>query len=145
MNENTSGSTNQTAPKVFDFIDGNTLMAQEYEPLQFAVEKILPHGVFILAGSGKIGKARFASLRGTHGSFRGDCSGSDKRFGFYMGASAPSDRPYIFESPIDAMSHASLVNANTGDTGAWKRDNRLSLSGTSDVVLDFFFESAKRR
>ena len=53
MNENTSN----TAPKVFEIIDGNTLMAQEYEPLQFAVEKILPHGVFILAGSGKIGKS----------------------------------------------------------------------------------------
>jgi hypothetical protein len=38
MNENTSN----TAPKVFEIIDGNTLMAQEYEPLKFAVEKILP-------------------------------------------------------------------------------------------------------
>ncbi|MFP3156570.1 helicase RepA family protein [Lachnospiraceae bacterium ZAX-1] len=52
-------STNQTpaAPKTFDIIDGNTLMAQEYEPLRFAVDKILPHGLFILAGSGKIGKS----------------------------------------------------------------------------------------
>jgi len=53
MNENTGN----TVPKVFEIIDGNTLMAQEFEPLQFAVEKILPHGVFILAGSGKIGKS----------------------------------------------------------------------------------------
>jgi hypothetical protein len=53
MNENTSN----TSPKVFEIIDGNTLMAQEYEPLRFAVEKILPHGVFILAGSDKIGKS----------------------------------------------------------------------------------------
>jgi len=53
INEN----TNQTAPKTFTIIDGNTLMAQEYEPLQFAVEKILPHGLFILAGSSKIGKS----------------------------------------------------------------------------------------
>ena len=36
MNENTSN----TAPKVFEIIDGNTLMAQEYEPLRFAVDKI---------------------------------------------------------------------------------------------------------
>jgi len=57
MNENTSNNPNQTAPKVFEIIDGNTLMAQEYEPLQFAVDKILPHGLFILAGSGKIGKS----------------------------------------------------------------------------------------
>ena len=55
MNENTSTNANQTAPKAFDIIDGNTLMAQEYEPLQFAVEKILPHGLFIIAGSDKIG------------------------------------------------------------------------------------------
>jgi RecA-family ATPase len=61
MNENTNSNTNQTAPKTFEIIDGNTLMAQEYEPLQFAVEKILPHGLFILAESGKIGKS-FLSL-----------------------------------------------------------------------------------
>jgi RecA-family ATPase len=53
MNE----TTNQTAPKTFDIIGSNTLMAQEYKPLQFAVEKILSHGLFILAGSGKIGKS----------------------------------------------------------------------------------------
>ena len=57
MNENTSTTINPAAPKTFDIIDGNTLMAQEYEPLQFAIEKILPHGLFILAGSGKIGKS----------------------------------------------------------------------------------------
>jgi hypothetical protein len=55
MNENQNQS--KPAPKTFSIIDGNTLMAQEFPPLQFAVEKILPHGVFILAGSGKIGKS----------------------------------------------------------------------------------------
>jgi hypothetical protein len=44
-------------PKVFTTIDGNSLMAQEYEPLLFSIEKILPHGVFILAGSPKVGKS----------------------------------------------------------------------------------------
>ena len=33
MNENTSTSTNQTAPKTFDIIDGNTLMEQTYNHL----------------------------------------------------------------------------------------------------------------
>jgi len=36
------------------------LLKQEFEPLRFAVEKILPHGLFILAGSGKIGKSWLA-------------------------------------------------------------------------------------
>jgi len=44
-------------PKVFATIDGNMLMAQEYEPLQFAIEKILPHGIFVFAGSPKVGKS----------------------------------------------------------------------------------------
>ena len=55
MNENIN--TNQAEITEFEIIDGNTLMAQEYEPLQFAIEKILPHGLFIMAGSGKIGKS----------------------------------------------------------------------------------------
>ena len=46
-----------TAPKTFTTIDGNSLMAQEYEPLQFTIEKILPHGIFIFAGSPKVGKS----------------------------------------------------------------------------------------
>ena len=57
MNDNTNIRTISAEPKVFEILDGNTLMAQEYEPLQFAVDKILPHGLFILAGSGKIGKS----------------------------------------------------------------------------------------
>ena len=99
----------------------------------------------VFVGYDEQGAARFASLRGTHGngSFRGDCSGSDKRYGFTMAAYSPTDRLYIFESPIDAMSHASLVNADTGDTGAWKRDNRLSLAGTSDTALNFFLNQQK--
>ena len=96
-------------------------------------------GNVVFIGYDERGAARFASLRGTYGDcrFRGDCPGSDKRYGFYMAACAPSERLYVFESPIDAMSHASLVNVATGDTCAWKRDNRLSLSGTSDAALNF--------
>ena len=41
-------------------IDGNTLMGMEFEPLQFTTEKILPHGLFLLAGSPKIGKSWLA-------------------------------------------------------------------------------------
>jgi len=43
--------------KTLSTLDGNTLMAREFEPLRFSVERILPHGLFILAGSPKIGKS----------------------------------------------------------------------------------------
>ncbi|MDR0812857.1 MAG: DUF3991 and toprim domain-containing protein [Oscillospiraceae bacterium] len=97
-------------------------------------------GNVVFVGHDERGKARFASLRGTYGDcrFRMDCAGSDKRYGFNMAACGASDRLYIFESPIDAMSHASLVNAATGDTDAWKQHSRLSLAGTSDTALPFF-------
>lgn len=62
QNQNAGSAKPQTAapkpsPKVFQTIDGNSLMAQEYEPLQFSIEKILPHGLFIFAGSPKVGKS----------------------------------------------------------------------------------------
>ena len=44
-------------PKVFATIDGNSLMTQEYEPLQFSIDTILPHGIFVFAGSPKVGKS----------------------------------------------------------------------------------------
>lgn len=97
-------------------------------------------GNVVFVGHDEHGKARFASLRGTYGDppFRGDCAGSDKRYNFSMTACAPSVRLYIFESPIDAMSHASLEIAATGGKDAWKQHSRLSLAGTSDTALPFF-------
>jgi len=87
-------------------------------------------------------KPRFASVRGTYDNrvFRMDCIGSDKRYGFNMTYSQ-SKRLYIFESPIDAMSHASLRNATTGNKDAWKHQNRLSLAGTSDIALPKHLET----
>ena len=54
--------TEPTAPRrpKIQTIDGDTLMKMEFEPLQFTTEKILPHGLFILAGSPKIGKSWLA-------------------------------------------------------------------------------------
>ena len=100
-------------------------------------------GNVVFVGYDEQGKARFASLRGTYGDYRGDCAGSDKRYGFCVAASAPSERLYIFESPIDAMSHASLINYIHDDTEAWKNDNRLSLAGTSDTAIPFFLNQHK--
>lgn len=99
-------------------------------------------GNVVFLGFDELGKARFASLRGTHGEqkFRMDCAGSDKRYGFNMGAS-PSERLYIFESPIDAMSHASLENRIQNDKNAWRLEHRLSLSGTADTALPLYLES----
>jgi len=126
--------------KLYDYlcmkrgIDGrivNTLIQKEklYEDKR---------GNVVFVGHDEQGAARFASLRGTLVGFRGDCLGSDKRYGFHMGACSTSERLYVFESPIDAMSRASLENAATGDPDAWKQYSYLSLAGTGDAALQFF-------
>ena len=43
---------------------------------------------------------------------------------------------YIFESPIDCMSHASM-------TEDWRTQNRLSLAGTSDTALPFLLNQRR--
>jgi len=91
-------------------------------------------------------KPRFASLRGTqkNSHFRGDCSGSDKRYGFTIAAeNVIFKRVYIFESPIDAMSHATLESLLTGNPNEWKKDARLSLSGITDTAMKFFLNQQR--
>ena len=92
---------------------------------------------------------RFASLRGTHGdcSFRGDCKGSDKRYAFALtpAMAFPTLKLYIFESPIDAMSHATLANIENGRNNAWHFSYHLSLAGTSDTSIPFFLKAHGQR
>ena len=40
--------------------DSTELLQTQFEPLQFAVDKLLPQGIFIFVGSGKIGKSWLA-------------------------------------------------------------------------------------
>ena len=63
--QNPNAQTGQQAPleprrPKLQTIDGNTLMSMQFDPLQFTAEKILPHGLFLLAGSPKIGKSWMA-------------------------------------------------------------------------------------
>ena len=85
----------------------------------------------------------YASFRiaNTNIQFRGEASGSDKASGFLMPGSM-DDCVYVFESFIDAMSHANLYNIKYGNKDAWKIHNRLALGGTADTAL---FEFLKRK
>lgn len=87
----------------------------------------------VFIGRDETGRARFAAMRGINSDFKRDADGSDKRFGFALPpASRNSDTVAVFESPIDALSHASLFP----DFDGW----RLSLDGTSLVALMSFLE-----
>ena len=100
-------------------------------------------GNVVFVGFDERGVARFASVRSTYANFRGDCTGSDKRYGFNIAAGALSKRLYIFESPIDLLSHATLAILEYGDRTAWNYDKRLSLAGTTDTAMPFFLNQHK--
>ena len=87
----------------------------------------------VFTGKDKSGQVRFACLRGTRGNFKRDAPGSDKRFGFCLPASdSACPRLAIAESPIDALSLASLVKLYGGD---WRDCNYLSLGGTAPRAM----------
>ncbi len=85
---------------------------------------------------------KFACIRGTsYNNFRLDCKGSDKRYSFNI--KSDSKNLYVFESPIDLLSHATLENIKRKDDNAYLKNNRLSLGGTSSKALEHFLKNNK--
>lgn len=99
------------------------------------------HGNCVFVGYDEKGSAAYASARGTltEVKYRGECKGSNKEYSFNMTYS-DSDTLYVFESPIDAMSHATIANNYYNNDNAYKKMNRLSLGGLSTVALDKYLE-----
>ena len=44
-------------PEALSIIDGKSLLEQEFEPPKFIVTELMPTGLHILSGHGKIGKS----------------------------------------------------------------------------------------
>lgn len=98
------------------------------------------HNNVVFVGYNEEKKAAFACVRGTNTKvqYRGDCDGSDKRYAFSMEGKGSSGKLYVFEAPIDLLSHATMANKITGKEDAWTAHSRLSLAGTSDVALEHY-------
>lgn len=118
-------------------IDGNIVNALLEEGRIYGDRR----GNIVFVGFDENGTARFGCVHGTgeNNRLRMDCPGSDKHFGFHMSYSN-TDSLYIFESAIDAMSHASLENSLTARKDTWRGWNRLSLDGTSDTAIPKYLE-----
>ena len=80
----------------------------------------------VFVGQDKYGKARYANLRGIGTHFKGEASGSDKRFSFSIPAAENSDTLHLFESAIDLLSYATLSKLEGLD---WQADHMVSLAG----------------
>ena len=70
------------------------------------------HGepVCVFVGKDDSGKAKFACMRSISGNLKKDVYGSDKGYNFCYPPQSPGSRHVaVFEAPIDALSHATLV------------------------------------
>lgn len=72
------------------------------------------------------GTARYAALRGTLGSYKGEATGSDKRYSFSIAENPSAGTVHLFESAIDLMSYATFARMAGHD---WRQDALLSLAG----------------
>jgi hypothetical protein len=93
-------------------------------------------GNCLFVGYDEQGVARYATARGTcevpgKMQFKKDVPGSDKSYGFMM--PGRSKTVYVFESAIDAISHATFFKINDLD---YTEDTRISLGGVSPLALD---------
>ena len=93
----------------------------------------------VFVGRDMEGRARFACLRGIRDNFRMDAKGSDKRYNFSLLAADPKcPRLAVAESPIDALSLATLVKLSGGE---WRDSYYLSLGGTAPrAMLQFLHD-----
>ena len=84
-----------------------------------------PNRNVVMLGFDKYGTVRYANLRGIGTDFKGEASGSDKRFSFII-STEKSDTVHVFESAIDLLSYATMLKINGQK---WDEHHLLSLAG----------------
>lgn len=94
----------------------------------------------VFVGRDEKEKPRYACIRNCEGNFRGDAMGSDKRYGFGISTDfKKAGVVEVYESPIDAMSGASLrILAGRSN---WRTVHYLSLGGLSYPALEHFLHT----
>lgn len=120
-----------TKSRSLDFEIVNSLIKQG-----IIYESAEKHEVVFLSKD-KENNVKYASKRSTltSNSFRQDVTNSNKEFGFKTVGN--SNKLFVFESPIDLISHCTLSKMQGKN---WKEDNRISLGGVSDVALKRFLQ-----
>lgn len=101
-------------------------------------------GNIVFLGRDKNKNIKYATVRGTltDKQYRKDCYGSDKANGFYLNGYDKTTL-YVFEAPIDLLSHATMCNMAADDNKAWLNNCRLSLAGVSDNALEHYLQEYK--
>ena len=86
------------------------------------------HHNAVFVGYDQDGTARYAALRGTRGSFKGEVPGSDKRYSFALPPQEKGAELHLFESAIDLLSYCTLCQMFGRN---WQKEQLLSLGGVA--------------
>lgn len=94
-------------------------------------------GNCVFLGYDQTGEVKYCSLRNSHPerSFKQDIANSDKSYPFHLTGS--NQKVYVCESPIDAMSRATLSKLNGLN---WREHHYISLGCLSDQALERFLQ-----
>lgn len=115
----------------YDLIDYCIQAGRVYESQKY-------HNV-VFVGRDLKGQPRYAALRGTVGDFKGEATGSDKRYSFCIAENPSANSVHLFESAIDLLSYATLLKMKGRD---WRQDALLSLAGVFKQKKEFIIPLA---
>ena len=87
----------------------------------------LPYHNCVFVGRDAAGEARYASYRACNpAKIMGEASGSDKKYAFHINGTEDNQTLHVFESAIDLLSFATIMNRRQRD---WRAESLLSLGG----------------
>ena len=103
----------------------------DYDLIDYCIQtgrlyESLPYHNCVFVGRDLKGQPRYAALRGIVGDFKGEATGSDKRYSFCIAENPSANSVHLFESAIDLLSYATLLKMKGRD---WRQDALLSLGG----------------
>ena len=103
----------------------------DYELIDYCIQtgrlyESQPYHNVVFVGYDLKGQPRYAALRGIVGNFKGEATGSDKRYSFSIAENPSATGIHLFESAIDLLSYATLMKMKGWD---WRQDSFLSLAG----------------
>ena len=116
------------ATHVVSYLHGRGI---DYDVIDYCIQtgrlyESLPYHNAVFVGRDRQGQPRYAALRGIAGDFKGEASGSDKRYSFSIAETPSATVVHLFESAIDLLSYATLLKMSGQD---WRKTALLSLAG----------------
>ena len=118
---------NPNTDRIISYLTGRGI---DREIIQWCIQtgrlyESYPHHNVVFVGLDKYNKARYGNLRGCGTDFKGEATGSDKRFSFSIPALG-SDTLHLFEGAVDLLSYATIRKQ---EGMVWNSEHLLSLAG----------------